>query len=562
MEQISVSDSFHSLKTREDVARLLNISEQSLRYFLYKLRLQDKYHSFSIAKKDGSSRIISAPDERLKSIQRTLSSILSSEYSPKPCVYGFLNDKSFIDNARNHIAKKSILNIDLKDFFDQIHFGRVLGMLVKPPYSLCREAAITITQIACYHGRLPQGSPCSPIITNMICAPLDNAMMRLAKKTGCYYSRYADDITFSTYRKEFDKGIVLNNNGTIELGDEIKRILSKHSFIVNPKKISLKTKDCRQEVTGITVNERPNPRRSYTKQLRAMLHHCERDGILNAAKQFVDKGFCKNDSIKRIINDPDREKMILAWFSQVLAGKVNYLRMIKGDKDLTFLSFAKKYNKVFNAQYFDITELDRFNVSIDNSTFILDGQTTYTQGSGFYLPGYGLITAYHVTENNDFYNVKTVKSYGEASLTTVGKTINEISADKDLDYALYKISSNLICGDLSFQIGNSKKLGIGDTVILIGYPNYIKGNSPNVQHCYITSKKPFMGAEMFTVNGRVVHGSSGGLVLDSDHNIVGIIKGGIVSMEEDDQCENQGFVPIHLILEHLGKEKQLQVKNI
>ena len=71
-----------------------------------------------------------------------------------------------------------------------------------------------------------------------------------------------------------------------------------------------------------------------------------------------------------------------------------------------------------------------------------------------------------------------------------------------------------------------------------------------------------MGAEMFTVNGRVVHGSSGGLVLDSDHNIVGIIKGGIVSMEEDDQCENQGFVPIYLTLEHLGKEKELQVKNI
>ena len=169
-------------------------------------------------------------------------------------MYGFLNDKSFIDNARNHIAKRIILNIDLKDFFDQIHFGRVLGMLVKPPYSLGREAAITITQIACYNGHLPQGSPCSPIITNMICAPLDNAMMRLAKKTGCYYSRYADDITFSTYRKEFDKGIVLENNGTIELGDEIKRILSKHSFIVNQKKVSLKTKDCRQEVTGITVN--------------------------------------------------------------------------------------------------------------------------------------------------------------------------------------------------------------------------------------------------------------------------------------------------------------------
>ena len=561
MEQISINDSFHSLKTREDVARILNISEQSLRYFLYKLRLQNKYHSFTIAKKDGSLRIISAPDERLKSIQRKLSLVLSSEYSPKSCVYGFLNDKSFIDNARNHIAKRIILNIDLKDFFDQIHFGRVLGMLVKPPYSLGREAAITITQIACYNGHLPQGSPCSPIITNMICAPLDNAMMRLAKKTGCYYSRYADDITFSTYRKEFDKGIVLDNNGTIELGDEIKRILSKHSFIVNPKKVSLKTKDCRQEVTGITVNERLNPRRSYTKQLRAILHHCERDGVLNAVKQFVEKGLCKNESIKRIINDPEREKTILSWFSQVLIGKINYLRMIKGDKNLTFLSYAKKYNEVFQVKYFDITELDRFNVCIDNNTFILKGQNTYTQGSGFYLPGYGLITAYHVTEDNDFYTVNTVKSYEGNPLAIIGKALNEISADKDLDYALYKIPSDLVSVDLSFSLGDSEKLRTGDTVILIGYPNYMKGDSPNIQHCFITSKKQFMGAEMFTVSGRVVHGSSGGIVLDSDHNIVGIIKGGIVSMEQDDQCENQGFVPIHLVIEHLGRKKQLQTER-
>jgi hypothetical protein len=81
-------------------------------------------------------------------------------------------------------------------------------MLMKPPYSIGEEAATTIAQIACLNGILPQGAPSSPVITNMICVPLDNALMHLAKKAGCVYTRYADDITFSTYKKSFDKDIV------------------------------------------------------------------------------------------------------------------------------------------------------------------------------------------------------------------------------------------------------------------------------------------------------------------------------------------------------------------
>ena len=93
------------------------------------------YYTFKIPKKDGTTREISAPDKALKEIQRKLADVLSDE-------------KNNVGNAEQHTKKRLVLNIDLKDFFSQIHFGRVRGMLMAAPYSLPDEAATTIAQIA------------------------------------------------------------------------------------------------------------------------------------------------------------------------------------------------------------------------------------------------------------------------------------------------------------------------------------------------------------------------------------------------------------------------------
>ena len=243
-----------ALKTRKDVANLLDISDRSLRYFLYKRRPENMYHSFDIPKKDGSKRTISAPNRELREVQRKLATVLSSVYVPKVCAYGFIPSKNIIGNAENHVKKRLVLNIDLKDFFHQIHFGRIRGMLISPPYSIGVEAATTIAQIACLNGQLPQGAPSSPVLTNMVCTPLDNSLMRLAKKTGCVYTRYADDITFSTYSKEFDKALVYAENQKICLGNELVKVLEKNSFEINPQKISIRSRAIRQEVTGLEHN--------------------------------------------------------------------------------------------------------------------------------------------------------------------------------------------------------------------------------------------------------------------------------------------------------------------
>ena len=514
------------------------------------------YYTFEIPKKNGSKRRISAPSIELKNIQRKLADVLSVVYDPKVCAFGFIKGRNTVENAARHANKKTVVNLDLKDFFSQIHFGRVRGMLMKAPYCIKEEAATTIAQIACLNGRLPQGAPSSPIITNMIMAPLDNALMRLAKKANCIYTRYADDITFSTFKPEFDKTIVYIEKGSVRIGKTLGTLLEKNSFEVNTQKITLRSRIYRQEVTGLTVNEFPNLRRDYIKHLRAILHSCEKYGVYNAARVYIEKGLCRNQKIVELLKEPDAEEKIVSWFKSVLVGKVHYIKQVKGNKSLTYLAFAKKTNEVLGESIFDLTYFNAFENTITNSVFILEYETgeTYIQGSAFYLSGIGILTSYHVTECKAPFKVFPVNSYKSKSLGVVGKDLNEIASDMTIDYALYKPFFQ-INDDLTFKCGDSKNIRIGDQVTIIGYPNHQEGNSPYIQPCLVTSEKTFLGAPFFTVSGRIVHGASGGIVLNTNNEAVGIIKGGIVSYADDESNENQGFIPLHLALDHFKQSK-------
>lgn len=282
----NVKRKFKQLNSREDVANILEIEDKSLRYFLYCVKPDNMYKNFEINKRNGGTRIISAPNKKLKNIQRKLLQILENVYTPKICAYGFINGKSIYDNASIHLKRRQILNLDLKDYFLQINFGRVRGMLLKKPYELGEEAATVIAQIVCYKGKLPQGAPTSPIIANMICAPMDNHFMKLAKANNMKYTRYADDLTFST-RTEFPTSIVRIENDTVVVGKKILQILKKDGFLLNEEKIYLRSKDKRQEVTGLVVNKKVNVRREYVRELRAILHNYKNMGAEDAIKLYV-----------------------------------------------------------------------------------------------------------------------------------------------------------------------------------------------------------------------------------------------------------------------------------
>ncbi len=278
---------FLSLTTPQDIADLLEIDLQHLYYHIYIVPEAVRYISFDIPKRRGRVRTISAPATALKIIQRKLNQILLQVYVPKPCVHSFLLDKSILSNAKVHVGRRNILNIDLEDFFPSINFGRVRGLFMGVPYKLNSGVATILAQICCFNNQVPQGAPTSPIITNMICPKMDSQLMQLAKVNRCDYTRYVDDITFSTNLREFPSDLArLDDLGQLEIGFELDNIISQNGFKINTQKTRLSKKNLRQEVTGITVNKFPNVRRKFVRQVRAMLHAWEKYGLEAAQKEF------------------------------------------------------------------------------------------------------------------------------------------------------------------------------------------------------------------------------------------------------------------------------------
>jgi hypothetical protein len=166
--------------------------------------------------------------------------------------------------------------LDLEAFFPSVNFGRVRGFFINDNrFRLSGKAATVVAQIACHNNELPQGSPCSPVISNLIAHMLDVRLARLAKRCQVTYSRYADDLTFSTNRKIFPDGLahqIDGNNDQYTLGRELLSEIDRAGFSVNPKKTRLQFRDSRQLTTGLMVNSKVNIKPEYYRMARAMCH--------------------------------------------------------------------------------------------------------------------------------------------------------------------------------------------------------------------------------------------------------------------------------------------------
>jgi RNA-directed DNA polymerase len=328
------------MRTSRDVAKLLEIPYQRLVYHIYQVPPEERYLTFEVKKRSGGIRIISAPATALKLIQKKLNQVLQCVYQPKPSVHGFISNKNIATNAKAHTKKRYVLNIDLKDFFSSINFGRVRGMFMALPYGLPPDVATVLSQICCHNNKLPQGAPSSPIISNMICAKLDSQLQRLAKKLRCTYTRYADDITFSTTLPKFPKElayfITIDDQQKIVLGDEILSIIKSNDFQANDNKIRLQTKDSHQEVTGLTVNQFTNVNRRYIRQIRAMLHAWEKFGLEEAEKDHREKYYYKQ-------KNPHKIK---PTFRQVIRGKIEFIGLVRGKDDPIYQKYLNCYMRL------------------------------------------------------------------------------------------------------------------------------------------------------------------------------------------------------------------------
>lgn len=333
-------DALKAANTLQDIAFLLNKTKPSyLSYQLYILGTErnngsgEKYTEFEIPKKNSGIRKILAPNNGLKKIQSYLSELLYN------CIkeinlargikgnlsYGYQKGVSIVHHANIHTKKRFVFNIDLKDFFDSINFGRVRGFFIaNNHFNLHPKVATILAQIACHNNSLPQGSPCSPVISNLIGHIIDVKLARLATECGCSYSRYCDDITFSTNKKVFPNKIAALDNGTYLPSVYLINIIKKSGFEINSNKVRMSLFHSQQSVTGLSVNQRVNTPRVYRDTVRALVHNLCFKGDF----EFRDSFLKDNLEYKK---DKCSEKDAKDKKLNSLQGMLNYIARIETD---------------------------------------------------------------------------------------------------------------------------------------------------------------------------------------------------------------------------------------
>lgn len=328
---------FQTLDSPRDISKLLEVTHKDFNYWMYRTPMARRYTTFYISSASGKRRRIDSPTTNVKILQQKLNEVLRCVYIPKPSVHGFALGKSVRSNATAHTGKRWVFNIDLEDFFPSINFGRVRGMFMGIPYHLPQRVATVLAHICCFGGSLPQGAPTSPIISNMICAKMDSQLQQLAKVNHSTHTRYADDITFSTTARRFPTDIgFVDGLDQLNPGNRLKQIVDSNGFRINSTKTRLRGRNRRQAVTGVTVNEFPNLPRSYTNQIRAMLHAWEKFGLQAAQAEWENKYNVKHRA----------PWLPIPNFDRVLKGKVEYLGMIKGQEDPTYLRFIDQLGEL------------------------------------------------------------------------------------------------------------------------------------------------------------------------------------------------------------------------
>lgn len=358
-----IKKQFAEMQSKEDLVKLLSFANyllygkeclpfqlKSLNYYSNPLLPKRRYVSFTIKKKSGADRTIHAPVKGLKSILRPLNLILQCIYGPHPSATGFVLNKSIADNAKKHVGHNYVYNLDLKDFFYSFDRNRLKLAFMYKPFNLNgeREKLAFVLASLCTHpieidGEikyvLPQGSPTSPTLTNILCSRLDRRLSGLAKRFGAVYTRYADDITFSSYHNIFksDENPQLNERGCYDnFIAELERLLQEEGLKINPQKTRLQKSGFRQETTGLVVNEKVNVLRRYVKQIRMWLYYWEKYGYEKAEQIFIKDYFSDKGHVKK--GKPN--------LANVIKGKLEFLKMVKGREDDTYIRLKERFDKL------------------------------------------------------------------------------------------------------------------------------------------------------------------------------------------------------------------------
>jgi RNA-directed DNA polymerase len=295
-----------SLESFTELAKALAVDVPTLRKLCFHRDVESSsnYEFWTIAKRDGTRRTISAPKPELKRIQRWLLKNLVDKLPVHGAAHGFLRARSIASNAKAHAGAELVVKIDVKDFFPTVTFRRVKGLFRSGglPESVATLCALLATEppreLVQFRGKTlyvaqgarscPQGAPTSPAITNALCMRLDRRISGLARLLEFSYTRYADDLTFSWNTPSVGPSgepLPPHSRAAAPVGTLLRgvaQILEAEGFRMHRKKTAVRRAGSSQRVTGLVVNKAVSPEvpparvpRETVRRLRAAIHNRE-----------------------------------------------------------------------------------------------------------------------------------------------------------------------------------------------------------------------------------------------------------------------------------------------
>lgn len=308
------------------LARLDYLADRTERFEQHGETAINHYHYMLKPKKSGGQRVIEAPKETLKTVQRQILAGIIDHLPPHDDAFGFVKGRSCLDAANRHAGEEVVVCFDLRDFFPSIGAGRVFGLFRSLGYphnvarsltALCTTATpprilqrLAPVERAIYRSpHLPQGAPSSPALANHVAFGLDRRLHELARRLDAQYSRYADDLTFSGDRA-----------CAASLLRAVPQIICEEGFALNLAKTRVMPATGRQVVTGLVVNRHLNIDRRSFDQMKAILHACAKPDD----RRLADPAFCAHLSGRvgwiETVN-PARGRKLRVMFERALRAK-------------------------------------------------------------------------------------------------------------------------------------------------------------------------------------------------------------------------------------------------
>jgi RNA-directed DNA polymerase len=468
-----------------------------------------RYHVVEIPKRSGGHRRLLVPEKRLKSVQRALLTMLEPLQVVRNPVHGFVKGRGAISNANAHQNRPFLLNLDLQNFFGSITRRRVRGVL--EAIGLPSDTVEAVCVLCVVANQLPQGAPTSPILANMVSFRLDSALMRFAADHRMRYTRFADDISFSSYSAplELFHDAIQPPAGKLTeelLALELRMVIRANGFAIHPSKIWYSNTLSRKEVTGLVVNEFTNVKRTFVRDLRAGIFKAETMGIAAAEA------------------DLQNRYDTTAPLQSVLRGRLEWVGHVRGRSFGAYRTLARRYNKLFpdHAAPIDPT----FDELAEGATWVVEflSNTDCDQGTAFFLRGLGLVTADHVLAKLPAGLAADI--YRPSAPTKVYQAVPTLRRCPTRDLLI--LSHNIPASEHFDLPAATSPLRSKDSVIALGFPDFAPSDSLSQRPGHLVARTVRSGVRLLEVSPILPNGISGGPIVNDRYEVVGISqKGGL-----------------------------------